>query len=186
MGTRKLFLLILIIIAGCNEDDQPLEPTYIELLAGRWQLEEVRAAGETYVQMDGNYELLGLEQVDISNQTRRRFFIYNENYSYVIEWQPDGQYQLGTEGTDNWQPSEGFFDIDGVGNITHNRGMEYEQTYTFVLEGNTLQRRSTRYMVNCSPVWTGKFEDRPLGGLCERWDAGDYVEIVEYFIKVDD
>lgn len=96
----------------------------------------------------------------------RRQIVYYSNGTYQLKWAERGDYTLGTDGEQNWQPSFGSWELTGD-RLVHNPGHYYEQVYIISLSQNTLSRTTDRQMLEANQG--------------ASWLPGEIVTQTEYF-----
>lgn len=150
---RYFKIIIILLLFACSEDPTEL-PVFNDGLAeveeqivGTWQYEKVMVSSREYFFADSQMELgtnrnqLGGNRSDLV----RRKIVYYSNGTYQLKWSERGDYMLGTEGENNWQPSFGNWQIiDNT--LIHNRGFFYETRYSLAFSGNQMTRTSDREM----------------------------------------
>lgn len=188
MGDYKNYLIVLalsLLPFGCDEVVSPpnaeLSKSESEqLLFGNWRYNRL-AINDEY---DGNILMSPeMEPVDSSALANSglRFVInnrkvqYSKDRAYLLFWdEVRGDYELGTEGTPNYQPSFGRWEMNDLGDtLIQNPATAFEVKYQIlVLNDSAFVRSSMRYMATANWAWNGG-----------TWNVGDIVPYVEYFIK---
>lgn len=148
-----------------NEVLSPFEKTLVGTY--RYGSITVNGDGPTYMaefNMEPLFILTSLRQ-----QLERRHIQYDINRNYQLQWTDRGEYQLGMEGADNWQPNFGYWHISQRGDsLIHNAGQPYETKYRLYTVNDGFVRVHSRYMSESGPSWA----------------AGDEVEFAEHFIRI--
>lgn len=158
ISIKHMFFIIISTLCSCSvEPDQPIQPKPdpSDLLLGTWTYDYVEAQGDKYALADANMELgnqigsLGGNRA----QLFRRQIHYSEDGTYQLRWSERGDYGLGTQGTDNWQPSFGYWELEG-NTLIHNKGTAYEKTYLALINEDRFQRSADRLMLESHPFVT--------------------------------
>lgn len=176
------FILILLIFTGCADDPAPLPDidsglTEEELQLSRtWQYNFINADTEeefvyatSQMEPSKNRNTAGGNRSDLF---RRRIRYFTDG-TYQLQWSERGDYSLGTEGDPNWQPSYGYWELNG-NQLIHNKGLPYETTYTVNVTQDEFIRTHNRYM-------SVPFSNN--GQVI--WSRGEYVTYIEYLILID-
>ena len=153
MVAYRTFLIgLALLLVSCAEDsiDLPEEPKKISNpVLGTWQYVDVEVEGIHYpfanlvMEPGFNKSGLGGERAELE----RRRIQYFADGTYELKWVDRGDYQLGTDGDPNWQPSYGNYRLSAEeDSLYHNKGLDYEVAYTLSRSGDTLMRRHRRYM----------------------------------------
>jgi len=181
MGSNIKILIFFLIVTLACEPAPELIPDYSENLSeekkailGTWRYEYV-AVGSTKFEFADNTMELSLGAGDVGGNRAflfRRRIAYLPDGTYQLRWIERGDYQLGTEGDPNWQPSFGYWEIID-GKLVHNPKTFYETVYEYSVSESALRKTFERYM---------SLEYINLGA----WNAGDTVRQSEVFIKVED
>ncbi|MFY0627255.1 MAG: hypothetical protein JXR07_13225 [Reichenbachiella sp.] len=164
-------------LLACEET--PVEPlNHLDTLTetersfvGTWTYISIIAAGETYLYADPYMEFNGNGRASLGGNRAdlfRRKIKYSDDHTYQIQWVERGDYALGTEDSQNWQPNFGTWEVEGD-SLIHNASLYYEVKYNYAFSGNNFSRSSKRYMTE--PAGSG------------AWQATDTISFVERFIK---
>jgi hypothetical protein len=174
----KIFVASIVFFAGCTPTPEPL-PNYEDNLTdieksllGTWRYEHVLARSMTFEYADNTMELSQHSDGIGGNRAYlfRRRIAYLPDKTYQLRWIERGDYQLGTENYDNWQPSYGYWSIID-GKLIHNSGTDYETEYELTIEDTTMTRTSDRMMLKAYFPYI-------------QWDSEDIIRQTEVFIKI--
>jgi len=182
-----LFYFLLITGLGlfsCEENTIPDTPRGISekksLLTNtvwRYQLVFIDNEIFTYSQADQTMEPFCGAVRAIRDLVFKRRINYTDDNSYQLLWENRGEYNLGTEGDENWQPRFGGYKFIEEENILiHNPNLPTETIYQIELSEDQLIRTSLRTMSKGSPNCCGLYPD---------YNAGDEVLFIEKFVPVD-
>lgn len=181
---RSIKLLVLVLIlAACQDDEEVSAPEPRKAMVGLWQydhiiVEDILVTPFADNKMEpGSFKgNLGGERAEIN----RRRVRYYEDGTYQLLWLDRGAYELGTDGDPNWQPSFGMYRTNqGEDSLIHNSPLFYAQAYSLSFNGDTLIRTSYRYMSSNS-------RDNNSGASANLWRSGDTVKYQEVFHRVSD
>lgn len=181
MANYSKLLVLLCLLSACELDQNKSisEPKPMGIV-GTWQYHELFVADVMRTPFANNRMEPGIWKGDLGGERaeiNRRQIRYYEDGSYQITWQDRGAYELGTEGTPNWQPSFGIFRLTADGDsLYHNVIQPNEYHYAIELRGDTLIRTSLRYMSTYSSQYSGS-------SFNDIWEIGDYVKYQEIFIR---
>ncbi len=153
----KFSVLILFFVFSCTEQPESLPELNVsksaeeQLLIGTWVYESVEAKGIEYLfansrmELGNNRNALGGNRADLF----RRQIVYFDNGTYQLKWAERGDYSLGTNGEDNWQPNFGSWELNGD-ILTHNAGFYYETQYMISISESKFARTSDRQMLEAN------------------------------------
>lgn len=168
------------LLAGCTESPVPPDPleqlSEKELqLIGQWRYVQVEVKGLIFELADARMEP-GFNKADLGGERaevdKRRIF-YAPEKTYQLRWSDRGNYTLGTEGRDNWQPNFGYWHLnENEDSLFHNYGTPAMTGYAISFSGNDFRRTSRRVM-SSSLVNNGII----------YWEEGDVVTYTEVFRK---
>jgi hypothetical protein len=172
--------LALMITLSCEPDDPPQVESYPENkseMVGTWRYDSVMINTVYFQNADSRmipgYDITGMG--GLRSQLDRRMINYLPNGNYQLIWDDRGDYQLGVEDKDSWQPDFGYWTYDATNmTLQHNSSMSYEQDYTILMiNDNLMVRKYFRRMSQSSSVYGP-------GGL---WFENQFVEYYEYFSR---
>lgn len=181
MANYSRILVLLCLLSACELDqNSSLAEPKAEGIIGTWQYHELFVADVMRTPFANNLMEPGIWKGDLGGERaeiNRRQIRYYEDGSYQITWLDRGAYELGTEGTPNWQPGFGTFRLKADGDsLIHNALTPSAYDYAIELKGDTLVRTSLRYMSSYSSQFSGSF-------YTGAWNVGDYVKYQEIFVR---
>lgn len=175
----KAGIIAIIFLTACVVEPDPLPDLNMNLtpeevaFVGTWQYTSIDANGVQFRVATSQMEL-SHDKNDIGGnraELEKRRVYYSSDGTYQLRWLERGDYSLGTLDHPNWQPDFGYWQLSND-TLYHNRGTTYAQSYLLVLSDDQLRRSSRRYM------------SEALIGT--NWNAGDVVDQVEHFIKIQE
>ena len=181
----KLLLVssaLFVAVTACQNTPVP-EPIdnltgFEKSLVGSWRYHEIEINGMKYQHADYFLEPGTKIVSTIGKRTElsRKLVNYAPEKTYQLRWVDRGNYQLGTEGELNWQPSYGsWYHNPETDSVIHNIGLFYSVAYKITINSFQMTRISKRVMASDYDMFLG----RP-------WDKGDTVVFREVFYRVDD
>jgi hypothetical protein len=171
---NNIYLLLLIVIIGCNKEAEPAVNYTEDLsdveqkLIGEWVYEYIQINNDIFSYAD-NYSTPGKNKGDLGGERAvltRRWIYYSAERTYQLRWNRS-EYQLGTDGEPNWQPNFGTWTIS-ENSLIHNDNFEYSTAYTLELKNEKLYRTSNRIM-------SASYDN--------KWAVGDTVTYKEVFAR---
>ena len=166
--------LLICFLSACEKDEEIVPSTNPSPLIGLWQYSVIDVDGYSFslasntLEPGENKDALGGERAELA----RRYIKYFEDGTYQLQWADRGDYNLGTVGDLNWQPSFGYYQLNENGDsLLHNKGLPYETLYILSFDGSQMIRTSQRYMSENSSQYSN----------FNRWRRGNIVEFTEVF-----
>jgi len=176
MGTLTKIIIVLMVIFSCTQVENPVpENGYSDTekkLFGTWQYQFIAVGNQEFTLAEFDLNPRKTKTSERQELFRRRIY-YGDTFTYQLRFIDRGDYQLGTENTENFQPEFGAFVLDEENDsLIHNAGTVYETRYAFTLDasGKNFTRTSFRYMSGDGP----------------NWNPGQYVIFKEVFTKVEE
>lgn len=179
-NTSKILLLLAVLIAACDEtpiqeisDQLSILNTYEQKMLGEWQYKTINVNGNPYDNATAQNTPKKYADPGFGERERlnRRWIYFAADGTYQLRWNRSN-FELGSEGDPNWQPSFGYWQITDTGDtLIQNKGLPYETRYKLFIGDNNMSRSTSRYM---SESFDG------------AWLVGDHVNFNENFVRKTD
>ncbi len=169
-----------LLVISCEPDEPPTIPNYngeASRMVGTWRYDSLVIKGQGFVLADAEM-IPGLSQAAMRGlraELSRRLVNYMPNGTYELVWDDRGDYQLGVDTMQSWQPNYGYWQLDDASmSLIHNNTQYYQTNYDIkLLDANTLVRSHFRRMAANSSKY----------GPASLWAKNEMVIYTEYFSK---